>query len=252
MNRSRSVWEKNPVGVILLFFAVLIAASVVCRVIFYRFEYDAQYYPVDYGRFNYFSYFTIQSNLMVMLYCFFAALAIFGVRRVQWIRKPGFGLFVTTYILITGAVYCSGFPMGLTPPLVWDTAYHCMLNSFQILHHMIMPPVMLFFWLLQGTEPPLRARLLPAVGIYPFIYSLLCIARGAFVKPTFYTYPFYNPGFLVDTVFPGKSVSPLMGYVIMLPLLIVGIGLFILVAAILFAIHNAQCKRRGGQSNEKE
>ena len=249
MKRSRSVWERKPVSAVLLIFAALIAVSIVCRVVFYRFEYDAQYYPVDYGRFNYFSYFTIQSNLLVMLYCFFSALAVFGVRRMQWIRHPGFGLFVTTYILITGAVYCSGFPMGLTPPLVWDTPYHCMLNSFQILHHMIMPPVMLIFWLLQGREPPLRARLLPAVGLYPLVYSLISIARGVWIKPTFFAYPFYNPEFLVNTVFPGKNAAISTGYLIMLPLLFFGIGLFILVAAILFIIHQTQCKKRGANSD---
>lgn len=246
MKAKTSVWQRKGVAAVLLIFAVLIAISVVTRVIFYRFEFNEKYTPIDYGRFNYFSYFTIQSNLMVMLYCLFSALSIFGVRRLRWVRKPAVGLFITTYILITGAVYCSGFPMGLTPPLVWDTPYHIMLNSYQVLHHMIMPPAMLIFWLLQGTEPPLKRCVLPAIGIYPLVYSLFSIARGAFLKPTFFAYPFYNPQFLIDTVFPGKSVPVVWGYAIMLPLLCFGIGLFIAVAAILFLIHQAQCKRRGG------
>jgi hypothetical protein len=43
-----------------------------------------------------------------------------------------------------------------------------------------------------------------------------------------------------------REISFIWGYVVMLPLLVFGIGVFIAVAAVLFAVHNRQNKKRGG------
>ena len=245
MNSSRndsSVWQKKSTGAFLMILGCLLILSVILRVSFYRFEYNEKFTTVDYGRFNYLSYFTVQSNLFAAFYCVLAALSVFGVKKLKSLQKPAVGLFVTTYVIIAGIVYCSGFPMGLTPPLVWDTAYHRLLNSTQVLHHMVNPVALLVFWLKQGTEPVIKKRILPAVGIYPFVYSLFCIVRGAFFKPTFYAYPFYNPYFILDVIAKNKDVSPVWGYAAMLPLLIFGISVFICMAAVLLAVHNRQAK----------
>ncbi len=247
MNK-KNVWNNKRFGAVLLFFSAVILASFILRIIFYRFEFDPKYYPVDYGRFNYFSYFTIQSNFFICVYYFLSAVSIF-TGRCAGIRRAQVGLIATTYILITGAVYCSGFPMGLTPPFVWDTPYHTMLNCIQVLHHVIIPLLTLAFWLMQSNPPAIRLSFLPVIGIYPFVYSVFCILRGAFIKPAFYAYPFYNPYFIADTIAKGKEIPIVWGYVTMLPLMIVGIGLFILVAFILLKIHNRQVKAKENSSN---
>ena len=242
--RTHSVVKQNKgFGFILLALSCLLLLSVVLRVSLYRFEYDPKYYATDFGRWNYFSYFTVQSNLLIAVYAGLAGLSLLGLQRFRFVLKPQVGLLMTTYILITGAVYCSGFPLGMTPPLTWDTPYHCMLSSIQILHHMISPLVIFCFWLSQGDSPLLSKRALFAVGIYPFVYSLISIARGAFCTPTFYTYPFYNPRFAASLVPTDPPLSDAMGYLLMIPMMVVGIGLFILVACILRLIHNKQHHR---------
>ena len=246
MKGSKSVWERRQTGVFLMILGCLLILSVILRVSFYRFEYDPKFATTDYGRFNYFSYFTVQSNLAAAIYCVLAALSVFGVKKLKFIQHPKAGLFITTYVLIAGIVYCSGFPMKLTPPLVWDTAYHRLLNSTQVLHHMINPVALLIFWFRQGNEPAIEKSVLPKTGIYPLVYSLFCIFRGAFLKPTFYAYPFYNPYFITGVISKNREISFIWGYVVMLPLLVFGIGVFIAVAAVLFAVHNRQNKKRGG------
>lgn len=243
MKSSDSVWQKKSTGVFLMILGCLLFLSVILRVSFYRFEYNEKFTAVDYGRFNYFSYFTVQSNLAAAIYCVLAALSVLGVGKLKPVQKPAVGLFITTYVIIAGIVYCSGFPMGLTPPLVWDTAYHRLLNSTQVLHHMINPAALLILWLRQGSEPKIPKRVLPAVGIYPFVYSIFCIVRGAFFKPTFYAYPFYNPYFILDVIAKDKDVSFIWGYVTMLPLLVFGISVFIGMAAVLLAVHNRQAEK---------
>ncbi|MBQ6264740.1 MAG: Pr6Pr family membrane protein [Clostridia bacterium] len=243
MKEKGSVWQKKSTGVFLMILGCLLLLSIILRVSFYRFEYNEKFTTVDYGRFNYFSYFTVQSNLAAAVYCVLAALSVFGVKKLKPVQKPAAGLFITTYVIIAGIVYCSGFPMGLTPPLAWDTAYHRLINSTQVLHHMINPVALLVFWLRQGSEPRLSKRVLPAVGIYPFVYSLFCIVRGAFFKPVFYAYPFYNPYFILDVIAKGKDVSFIWGYVTMLPLLVFGISVFVCMAAVLLFVHNRQAKK---------
>lgn len=241
-NKNPSVWSKKSTGVFLLVLGCLLILSVILRVSFYRFEYNEKFTAVDYGRFNYFSYFTVQSNTAAAVYCILAALSVFGVKSLKRVQNPAVGLFITTYVIIAGVVYCSGFPMGLTPPLVWDTAYHRLLNSTQVLHHMVNPVALLVFWLRQGSEPAVPKRVLPVVGIYPFVYSVFCIIRGALFKPVFYAYPFYNPHFILDVIAKNKDVGLIWGYVTMLPLLVFGISVFIAMAAVLLAVHNRQTK----------
>ena len=121
-------------------FSVLI---IVHRLVHYVYEFDPKYSPIDYGRFNILSFFTVQSNIFVCFYLLVTAFAVFGNVRAQKIAfSPMLGALVTTYILITGVVYCCGIPLAFTTPYQWDTPTHSMLGFIQVYHHMIIPPLM--------------------------------------------------------------------------------------------------------------
>ena len=104
---------------------------------------------------------------------------------------------------------------------------------------MIIPPLMILLWFFPVSDKRIPYRFLPYFGIYPFVYSLFCIIRGAVSDPPFYAYPFYNPEFVFGLFFRNETYTcQASGYVLMLPLLVVGIGVFIGVAAVVIAVHN--------------
>ena len=237
---------KNRIFGVLMFLTGLFGvALIIMRVVCYEFEYVPGYYEIDYGRFNFFSYFTVQSNLYVSFYLLCLAFAVFGKTKAQKIAfNPMVMLTVTVYILVTGAVYCSGIPMGMTPPLYFDNFQHAMLGTVQVFHHMIMPPFMLALFLIPPTDEKIQKKKLWIVGIYPFVYSVFSIIRGAFSDPEFYPYPFYRPEFFWNIFFRGREMNPASAYLLIVPMLLLGIGVFILIALILTLIHNKICKKQ--------
>ena len=240
----RPFMKNKAFGACLLLTGAAAFALIVLRVVFYQFKFDPQYYPVDYGRFNFFSFFTVQSNLYVCFYLVCLGCAVFGAKRAQIIAfSPMVRLTVTTYILVTGMVYCGGIPMKMTPPLYWTDFYQSLLSVVQIVHHVVMPVLVLVLFLLPPTNKKIRFRALPLVGIYPLAYSLVSIARGALTDPQFYPYPFYRPDFFWTMFFGSRPLQPVAAYLLMLPMLLLGIGVFLLIALVLTAVHNRICSR---------
>ncbi len=101
---------KNPiaknklVGAVLLAIALFGFAVFIYRLSYYIYEYDARYYPVDYGRFNILFFFTVQSNFFAYVYFLFAGLAILGVKKAEKIGfHSGIGTLVTLYVVAAGA-----------------------------------------------------------------------------------------------------------------------------------------------------
>ena len=145
-------------------------------------------------------------------------------------------LTVTTYILVTGAVYCAGIPMGMTPPLYWTDFYNCLLSTVQIVHHVFMPLLVLALFLLTAKAGRISLKKLPIVAVYPFVYSVFSIIRGALSDPEFYPYPFYRPEFFWNIFLKGHEMNPVPAYLLMLPMLILGVSVFVLIAlALAFA-----------------
>lgn len=135
---------KNKIfGICLLILGIFSVLIIVHRLVHYVYEFDPKYSPIDYGRFNILSFFTVQSNIFVCFYLLVTAFAVFGNVRAQKIAfSPMLGALVTTYILITGVVYCCGIPLAFITPYQWDTPTHSMLGFIQVYHHMIIPPLM--------------------------------------------------------------------------------------------------------------
>ncbi len=240
----KPLYKNKLFGTFLLIIGIFGVLVILHRLSYYVYEYDPEFSPIDYGRFNILSFFTVQSNILVCFYLITSALAVFGAKKAQKIAFcPTFGAMVTTYIIVTGAVYCCGIPLGFTPPFSWDNPTHAMLSFIQVFHHMIVPPLMVILWFFPATDRCVDHKKLLFFGIYPLVYSLFSMVRGAVSDPTFYPYPFYRPDFVWSMVFADKPVNIAAAYIMMIPLLIVGIGLFIAVARLVIMINDKRTNK---------
>lgn len=151
--KHSSASKSKLLGTVLLILALFGFFVFIYRLCYYHYEYDPQYSPVDYGKYNILSYFTVQSNFFAYVYFLCAALSIFGVKKAEKIGfNPYIGALVTVYVLVAGITYCAGIPMGLTPPFKWDTPAHSMSSFIQVYYHMIMPPAALIVWFFPFTD----------------------------------------------------------------------------------------------------
>lgn len=241
--KIRKLYSNKLFGICLLILGIFSVAVILHRLSYYVFEYDPKFSPIDYGRFNILSYFTVESNLFVCFYLLVNAFAVLGNKKAQKIAfSPSLSIFVTTYIIVTGVVYCCGIPLGFTPPYKWDTPAHAMSSFIQVYHHMIIPPLMLILFLFPATNKTADRKCVWYAGIYPLIYSVFSIIRGAVSDPTFYPYPFYRPEFIWDLFVKNKEFNLPLAYLLMLPVLAVGIGIFIILARLLMLIQDKRSK----------
>ena len=140
---------------------------------------------------NFFSFFTIESNLLAMVTL--AALVVLAARRGPLGRGMQVVLLcATTYMVVTGIVYNTllrgiELPQGAT--LGW---------SNEILH-LVAPLWMLVDWLLSARERDVRWRDTAIVAIYPVAWLAYTMLRGpvtldqAAGDGTWYPYPFLDP-----------------------------------------------------------
>lgn len=206
---------------------------IIHRLCYYKFEYDEKFSPVDYGKFNILSFFTIQSNVFVYVYLICAGLASFGVKCAKKVAyNPLVGAMATTYILVTGLVYTAGIPMGFTPPFQWGDSYHAMSSFIQVYFHMIIPPFMVILWFFPFTNKRINHKTVWFFAIYPFVYSIFSIIRGAVGDMHFYPYPFYRPEFIWSLFSKGAINYPLAYFLMFVVgmLLFIGIGRLLILA----------------------
>jgi len=133
---------------------------------------------------NFFSFFTIQSNLFaasVLLWLATRKSDGHGANqgRIDLIRGAA-----TLYMATTGVVYgllLSGYQEALQTTVPWvDTALH-----------KVMPIVMVVDWLLDPPETRLTVRRALPWLIYPGLYLVYSLIRGPIVD--WYPYPFLDP-----------------------------------------------------------
>lgn len=111
--KHSSASKSKLLGTVLLILALFGFFVFIYRLCCYHYEYDPQYSPVDYGKYNILSYFTVQSNFFAYVYFLCAALSIFGVKKAEKIGfNPYIGALVTVYVLVAGITYCAGYPNG--------------------------------------------------------------------------------------------------------------------------------------------
>lgn len=236
--------SNRKLGVFLLILAIIGFGLMVYRIINYTFEYNEQYSPIDYGRFNFFTYFTVHSNIFAYIYFIFVFFATFGNKKAQNVAfNPTVQVLVTLYILVAGLTYNAGFPLHLTQPLTFSTKYQSFLTIMQSYFHIFMPIVVMVLLFFPFTNEKITKKGVLLSGVYPLVYSLFSIIRGPFTNPTYYPYPFYKTDFLWETFMKDKPFNLVGAYGIMAVLLVFGISLFIGICAILALIHNKRTEK---------
>ncbi|RWS44761.1 hypothetical protein EKA14_02955 [Bacillus mycoides] len=131
---------------------------------------------------NFFSYFTIESNILVAVILLLSSLgtATFG-------RSEQFGVLrgaATVYILTTGLIYfllLRGLEESLQTPIPW-------VNT--VLHY-IMPLAMILDWVINPPTKTITWKQATSWLIFPILYVIYSLIRGLFVN--WYPYPFLDP-----------------------------------------------------------
>ncbi|KEK22778.1 Pr6Pr family membrane protein [Bacillus gaemokensis] len=131
---------------------------------------------------NFFSFFTIESNILVavilLLSCF--ATATYG-------RSEQFGVLrgaATVYIFTTGLIYfllLRGLEESLQTPIPW-------VNT--VLHY-IMPIAMILDWVINPPTKKITWKHAASWLVFPLAYVIYSLVHGAFIN--WYPYPFLDP-----------------------------------------------------------
>jgi hypothetical protein len=131
---------------------------------------------------NFFSFFTIQSNLLAALLLVAAGMYVLlgkSGRSVAYLRGA-----LTLYMTMTGIIYIlllSGYEQGLQTTI----------PAVNIVLHYVMPVLVLLDWLIFPPQKKLSFRWALLWLVYPMFYLVYSLVRGAFVN--WYPYPFINP-----------------------------------------------------------
>jgi hypothetical protein len=179
------------------------------------------------GLVNFFSFFTIESNLMGIVVLLVGGAADPRSRGWAWVRGA-----VTFYMVVTGIVYAAllaNAEVGLTA--VW-------VNSAM---HQVIPAVLLLDWL---CFPPWPSRAEGGRGwsalawlAFPLLYLAYSLSRGAAVD--WYPYPFLDPRH------PGGGYGRVALYCVVLAVLMA------LLALVVAAIGRWRAARRGGDRSPR-
>lgn len=161
---------------------------------------------------QFFSYFTILTNILVA-WCFTVLLMKSGSGFVKFFIRPKVLTAITVYITIVGIVY------NVILRYIWDPKGLQFIVD-ELLHSFIPVFFILYWWIFVPKHELKWADTLPWL-IYPFVYLLYVLTRGAFSG--LYPYPFINVDDLgYYKVFLNSSVL-LIAFLI-LSLLFVAIG----------------------------
>lgn len=139
---------------------------------------------VERGRFNlinFFSYFTIESNILVFITLFFSAIAVAWGKnsKLDTLRSA-----VTLYILVVGIGFSfllAGLENVALTAVPWDN----------VVLHYIMPIAMLVDFLVDRPKRMLSFTRSLYWLLFPIVYLAYSLTRGALTG--WYPYPFLNP-----------------------------------------------------------
>ena len=158
-------------------------------VIFGWFALAAQFYinaslklnPVPEMVIRYFSYFTIQINLVVAL-CYTVLLFSPGSRAGNFFSRQQTLAALTVYIVIVGLIY------NIILRFLWNP--EGLQKIVDEILHSVIPVLALIYWLVFAGKNKLEWKHVLTWLIYPFAYIIYILIRGS--ASGFYPYPFIN------------------------------------------------------------
>jgi hypothetical protein len=183
---------KSTFAVLRLVVAVAIVAAIVAQLQrSLTVWHEQRLHDIAFQFVNFFSFFTIESNIASVVLLAIGASYVF-LRRSDPHWFTLFRVIVVTYMGVTGVVYnllLRGveIPQGTT--VEW---------SNEILH-VIAPAYLVVDWLFAPGRTPLNWRAIRAIVIFPIVWAAYTLIRAPFAidertgKP-WYPYPFLNPG----------------------------------------------------------
>ena len=140
---------------------------------------------IERGRFmpaNFFSFFTIESNIFAVIILILSALVL--ARDSQDGRMAALRAASTLHMIIVGVVFSlllSGLDVELTA-VPWDN----------VVLHYIMPIVVVLDWLVDIPKVRIAFKRALIWVVFPIVYVIYSLIRGYIVG--WYPYPFLNPG----------------------------------------------------------
>lgn len=133
--------------------------------------------------FNFFGYFTLQSNILTAI-VFFASVVAFARGRQSALPIVLARASVTTYMVIVGIVYAVLLaPLGAAGgvPLPWAN----------VVLHIVVPVYVVIDWLVSADRRRLSFRHFWVVLLYPIVWVAVVLFRGA--TDGWFPYPFLDP-----------------------------------------------------------
>lgn len=129
---------------------------------------------------NFFSFFTIESNLFACVVLLASAVAPARSRRLDLFRGASTVFMVT--VLVVFAVLLAGLEASVLTAVPWDNT---------VLHQLV-PVAVLLDWLLEPPSERIRPRDAVLWLAVPIVYLIYSLVRGPLVG--WYPYPFLDPG----------------------------------------------------------
>jgi hypothetical protein len=169
---------------------------------------------------RYFSYFTILTNIVVAVF-FTAHLLGSNSSLKRFFQKPGIVTAVTLYITIVGLVYQFILRQSWNPQ-----GFQKVIDE---LLHSVVPAVAIIYWFLYEDKTKPQWKQVPAWLIYPALYLVFILIRGAFSG--------FYPYFFVDVTNAGYSKVMVNSCLLLLA--------FSCFAALFVVLAKSMAKRKG-------
>jgi len=163
---------------------------------------------------RFFSYFTIDTNLIVALYCSFL-LILPNAAPGRFFSKQTTAAAILVYILIVAVVY------NIILRFLW--APQGLQRIVDEILHLVTPILFLLYWIAFVSKNELKWKNAFAWMIYPSIYGCFVLVRGYLSDAKFYPYPFID----MNKLGFSKGIMNTAGFVIIFllaSLLFIGIG----------------------------
>ena len=160
---------------------------------------------------RFFSFFTILTNTLVSVYFTYQ---IFDAKRIKKniLQTDGTLTAITGYITVVGLVY------QVALRHIWNPTGMQMIVD-ELLHTLI-PVLVIIYWFLYEKKSAVKWKTIPKFLIYPLVYLLFIIARGAVSE--FYPYPFIH---VTELGWPQTLINIMVLFAVFLVLFVLFIGL---------------------------